>query len=203
MDDSTLRYYEANARRLTDRYEAADVVHLHALLAQWIKPGQRVLEIGCGCGRDAAFIASLGCDVIATDASPAMLDCVPHAWRAAATFRQAAFPLPGDDPLFSEQFDVIVAIAVLMHIPESDIAMFAQQVRALLKPNGRFICSFCAGRESSLEDPRLYVHRERETVVHLLQPLGLRLASASVDPDDMGRQQSWTSLVFCVEAPLI
>jgi len=41
-------------------------------LAARFGPGQRVLELGCGTGEDAAFLAARGVFVQATDASPAM-----------------------------------------------------------------------------------------------------------------------------------
>ncbi len=44
----------------------------------WMKPlfapGSRVLELGCGTGEDALWLARRGVEVTATDASPAMLD---------------------------------------------------------------------------------------------------------------------------------
>jgi SAM-dependent methyltransferase len=46
----------------------------HRLLQAHLPPRGRVLEIGCGTGRDAAFLAAHGFRVVATDASAAMLD---------------------------------------------------------------------------------------------------------------------------------
>jgi SAM-dependent methyltransferase len=38
------------------------------------KPGERVLELGCGTGEDAVFLAKRGVSVLASDGSPAMLE---------------------------------------------------------------------------------------------------------------------------------
>jgi ubiquinone/menaquinone biosynthesis C-methylase UbiE len=43
-------------------------------LATHFRPGMRVLELGCGTGEDAVWLARHGVSVAATDASPAMLD---------------------------------------------------------------------------------------------------------------------------------
>ncbi|HEY4689767.1 MAG TPA: methyltransferase domain-containing protein [Anaerolineae bacterium] len=43
-------------------------------LARHIRPGSRVLEIGCGTGEDAVWLARQGAHVLATDVSQAMLD---------------------------------------------------------------------------------------------------------------------------------
>jgi SAM-dependent methyltransferase len=45
----------------------------HRLLSRWIRPGFRVLEIGCGTGVDTAFLAGLGARVVACDPSEEML----------------------------------------------------------------------------------------------------------------------------------
>jgi SAM-dependent methyltransferase len=47
---------------------------VHSRLVQLYPPGSNVLELGCGTGEDAAFLAGIGVAVLATDASRAMLD---------------------------------------------------------------------------------------------------------------------------------
>jgi len=45
----------------------------HAAFAKWIRPGVRVLEIGCGTGADTEFLARLGARIVACDPSEGML----------------------------------------------------------------------------------------------------------------------------------
>jgi ubiquinone/menaquinone biosynthesis C-methylase UbiE len=45
----------------------------HAAFRQWIKPGFRVLEIGCGTGIDTEFLAGIGARIVACDPSEEML----------------------------------------------------------------------------------------------------------------------------------
>jgi SAM-dependent methyltransferase len=45
----------------------------HAAFANWIRPGVRVLEIGCGTGADTEFLARLGARIVACDPSDEML----------------------------------------------------------------------------------------------------------------------------------
>ena len=91
----TIDYYEKHAADLSGLYANADVSDLWELLAQALpKPG-RVLEIGCGSGREACWLASHGWTVTATDASEAMLaEAKKAAADAPIRFEQAAFPLP-------------------------------------------------------------------------------------------------------------
>ena len=69
MDTATLNAYETRAAEFAARYGAADLAPLHRLLLVHLPPAGRVLEIGCGTGREAAFLAEHGFTVIATDAA--------------------------------------------------------------------------------------------------------------------------------------
>jgi len=196
MDEGTLRYYDENAATLAGWYRETDVAHLHEILRRWLQPGQRVFEIGCGCGRDAAFMADLGCDVLATDASKGMLSAVPKDWSRIASYRQAAFPLRPDDPLLGRRFDAVVAIATMMHVPDGDLLAFLSQVRTLLTDRGVFICSVCPTHPCANDDPRLYVERDPLQLQLLLKRIGLRMVAMDSCPDNCGRHIEWTTQVF-------
>ncbi|TVP63226.1 MAG: class I SAM-dependent methyltransferase [Nitriliruptor sp.] len=78
------RYFEAAAERYDEedftQATDAEVAQLRSLLD--LLPGQRVLDIGCGTGRHAVPLATLGLQVTGVDLSPAMLERA--AARAAA-----------------------------------------------------------------------------------------------------------------------
>ena len=74
MDPVTLHTYKTRDADFAARYGAADLAPLHRLLLAHLPPAGRVLEVGCGTGREAAFLAGRGFTVIATNASEAMLD---------------------------------------------------------------------------------------------------------------------------------
>ena len=56
MDRSTIDYYNKNAEKLAELHETADMSEMHALLGRFLSEKARILEIGCGSGRDAAFL---------------------------------------------------------------------------------------------------------------------------------------------------
>lgn len=125
---STLAWYDDNAARLTPRYESAQPRALQQTLARWIRPGMRVVELGCGSGRDARFMASLVAQVTATDGSTAMvaeanrLGGAPEflrltlpATRTQLIERGLAANTPDGTPC-DGRFDAVVSIAMLMHL---------------------------------------------------------------------------------------
>ena len=75
MDQATVDYYNANAAACAAKYESADMSHLdHLLLRHLPEKAARVLELGFGSGREAAFLLQNGHDVRAIDASAGMVE---------------------------------------------------------------------------------------------------------------------------------
>lgn len=202
MTNSTISWYDKYAGQLALQYDQADTKSLHALLRKWIPSGANVLEIGCGSGRDAFFLASLGCTVTATDGSEAMLKTArlrsPKETEGKVSFQPALFPLPDNHTLLSKKFSAITSIALLMHIPDIDLFSFACQVKSLLKDGGIFFCSFSCGERQG-KDGRLYVIREAGEVQLLFERLGFRLLAREETKDGLGRNILWTTVVFSLE----
>ena len=73
MKDYTLSHYEKFAPEISTRYEKIDFSQVQNELLEILSRNTRVLEVGCGSGRDAAFFLFRGIDVTATDGSRGML----------------------------------------------------------------------------------------------------------------------------------
>ncbi|MFQ5593399.1 MAG: class I SAM-dependent methyltransferase [Anaerolineae bacterium] len=62
---------------------------------EWLEasfqPGDHVLELGCGTGEDAVWLAQGGVQVLATDASPAMLEVAQRKAEAIGVAEQLSF----------------------------------------------------------------------------------------------------------------
>jgi len=97
------------------------------------RPGERVLDLGCGDGVLTAQIAATGAVVTAVDASPDMV--------AAATANGIdARVVDARDLPFHQEFDAVFSNAVLHWIPEVDRVLAG--VASSLRPGGRFVAEF-------------------------------------------------------------
>lgn len=199
MKNPTISWYEKNAESISREYDNANVDALHTLFRRWIPSQGKILEIGCGSGRDAYFLASLGCFVVALDGSDAMLQAAQKRHSREKTgnilFQSALFPLPNEHPLLVCKFDAITAIAVLMHFSDDELCSFACQVKALLTEKGIFLCSFSSGERTS-NDERFYKNRDSEKIQLLFERVGFRLLTREESKDGLGRDIVWTTLVF-------
>jgi SAM-dependent methyltransferase len=118
--------------------------------------GGTVLEVGCGSGILTRHLLGAGHRVIATDASPAMLD-LARAEAPGAELRLLRLP---DDPV--PEVDAVVGVGhVLNYLPDADAAR--QALRALagaLRPGGVLALDVCEprfGRLRSQAPPRALV----------------------------------------------
>lgn len=101
------------------------------------KPGQRVLDIGCGTGELTAELASTGATLIGMDADPQMVA------QAQAQYPDVTFQT-GDmrDFRVEEPVDVLFSNAALHWIPGKDIAQAVACMAKSIKPGGRFVVEF-------------------------------------------------------------
>ncbi|HEY4359452.1 MAG TPA: methyltransferase domain-containing protein [Bryobacteraceae bacterium] len=120
--------YARNARFVSDL--GSPVVELLAP-----KPGERILDLGCGDGVLSKKLADLGCEVVAVDSS------VPQV-EAARKLGLNAHATAGEDLPYREEFDAVFSNAVLHWIKRADAMLEA--VYRSLKPGGRFVAE-CGG----------------------------------------------------------
>src|SRR5260370_40837549 len=69
--DAYARYYDLLYRR---KDYAAEAAYVDSLLRRYEVPGRRLLELGCGTGRHATELASLGYTIHGIDRSDVMLE---------------------------------------------------------------------------------------------------------------------------------
>ena len=141
-----------------------------------IQPTDKLLEIGCGEGRDARFLLDGGYDLLATDISPAAIEfCRWKSPEYAQSF-QILDCLSGES---FGQFDFIYAVAVVhMLVPDSDRAGFYRFIRDHLTENGiALICSMGDGITQRQSD--ISKAFELQDRIHVPSGQLLKLASTS------------------------
>jgi SAM-dependent methyltransferase len=101
-----------------------------SLIGDLVPPGGRILDLGCGTGRAARYLAGRGDRVVGLDSSEEMLRL---AVAGSTVVAGDAFALPfGPD-----SFDAVVALRLAFHYP--DLCALLDAVRAILAPGGRIV----------------------------------------------------------------
>jgi 2-polyprenyl-3-methyl-5-hydroxy-6-metoxy-1,4-benzoquinol methylase len=114
---------------------------LHAHYARVFRPGQRVLDVGCGTGIDALALARMGISVVGIDGSAAMVQRLNDkvgAARLEPLVEARVMQIQDVSALGEQRFDGIVsAFASLSALP--DLGGFAQDAARLMRPGGRVV----------------------------------------------------------------
>ena len=111
---------------------------------QKLKPGMRILEIGCGEGGNLAPFSRMGCSVTGIDIVPMRID------QAREFFKEDGLDgdfvcndiLKTDDDTMPGRYDLILCHDVIEHIPSKD--KFLARVHSLLAPGGKAFFGFPA-----------------------------------------------------------
>lgn len=99
------------------------------------RPGERVLDLGCGTGHLTAQIAERGAETIGIDSSASMIA------QARQNYPKLKFQLAdARDFAFDAPFDAVFSNAALHWVLEADSVV--RSVAKALKPGGRFVLEF-------------------------------------------------------------
>lgn len=99
------------------------------LLKDWLKPGSRVLDVGCGSGEFAYLAKQAGCEVVAFDPGGEYLDFARDEYGVEAFISRWE-----DADLEPGSFDVITCFHVVEHLRKPVDAL--RQMAAWAKPDG-------------------------------------------------------------------
>lgn len=173
---------------LQEQFGNIDIYVFDQLLRGRIAPGMRVLDAGCGDGRNIVYLLRSGYEVFGVDTNPASIEQVR---RLASRFAPA---LPAGnfrvEPIEQMTFpdacaDVVISSAVLHFAP--DEARFSEMIRdtwRVLKPGGMLVCRLAstigiedqvrrvAGRRFQLPDGSERYLVDEAVLVELTSALG-------------------------------
>lgn len=157
-------------------------------LGRWlrVRPGTRVLDVGCGVGRWSCRLARRGASVTGVDLSPTMIAQAQA--RAAAQGVAARCRFAAQDLAALEvegQFDLILGVTVLQHVLEpAALRAAVQGLCSHLAEDGTLILLEAAPERpvASCDSP-VFQARPRETYLRLFEACGLTVqAVTGVDP---------------------
>lgn len=140
--DSTMSYSSALFTPEAEcSMEAAQLAKYRRILSRLdARPGQRVLEIGCGWGGFAEVAArEAGLNVLGVTLSPAQLDYARQRMEKASLEAQVKLELCDYRDLSGETFDHIVSIEMFEAVGERWWPSYFSTLKRLLRPEGRAV----------------------------------------------------------------
>lgn len=187
------RWYDTPAGQHHDQYQKALV---QRFLPQ-AKPGQQLLDVGCGSGHWSHFFVSLGYRVVGVDVSERMIDTAK-----AKALPQCLFELADacDLPFDADFFDVVAAMTTLEFVSDTPKAL--SEMFRCVKPSGRVLIG-TLNRDAPINRHRLVKGKQPyasgrllsfEELHQLLEPFGqVRIAMTD---EHAGKHALWPRRLF-------
>lgn len=166
-----------------------------ALVAAMPKNPGRILDLGCGPGRDLVAFKQQGHTAIGLDATPAFVEMAERL-SGCEVWQQSFLSLD----LPAEFFDGIFANASLIHVPQAEMVRVLQDLWRSLVPAGAIVMSVTRGEgEGFVPRPTGYRYVagwEHETLVPCVQQAGFELLHHYYRPPGLpSHAQSWLVIV--------
>ena len=163
--DSTLEYYNENAASFVEGTRNVDFSVLQTEFSSLVKKGGRILDLGCGSGRDSKAFLNMGYEVVAVDGSPEICKL------ASEYIGQPVICLAFQDYMPEGTFDGIWACASLLHLKVEDVNVVMKKMAAALSEDGVFYASFKYGSFSGERNGRFFTDLDEGSFEALLEDI--------------------------------
>jgi 2-polyprenyl-3-methyl-5-hydroxy-6-metoxy-1,4-benzoquinol methylase len=197
--DPSAAYYDANAEEYSAATFKIDMDAIRSRFLCNVPAGARILDAGCGSGRDTVAFLKSGYSVKAFDGSTKM------AQHASIYSGQQCEVLRFQDMEFEQEFDAVWSCAALLHVPKSEMKDVLGRIVRSLKPSGIAYFSFIEGNDERIAaDGRFYNSYTMESLRDLLQDVGgVREVDCwrSSRAPDSPQQTSWLNMIIQRTAP--
>lgn len=183
------RYKTAHQKGVSWASDESSPIVLEVLRKYRIDPGQDLLEIGCGEGRDARAVLEGGYSLLATDIST---EAIAYCKKRMPHFQEHFHVLDCLSDKLDQAFDFIYAVAVVhMLVLNGDRNGFYQFIHQHLKPEGlALICTMGDGEfemQSDISRAFEIQQRDHESGKMLVAGTSCRMVSFQTFEDEIRR----------------
>jgi SAM-dependent methyltransferase len=184
-------YYDARAAELAERYELASAETVNGWLANTVDgEAGLAIDVGASSGRDAAWLAGKGWNVVAVEPSAGMR-AEGQRRHGSLSIQWEADKLPAlpNVTRLGYRADLVLANAVWMHVSPSERNRALRKFMGLTKSGGLIAITL---RQGPAEDERVFHPATAAEIKQIARSLGLTVELDMVHPDALGRTNvSW------------
>ena len=192
--DATIQYYDENAHAFFENTSNANLISIQNRFLSHIKTGRKILDLGCGSGRDARYFLDRGYEVEAIDGSSEM--CRLAATLLSQSVKQMLF----QDLQDIDRYDGIWACASILHMKKAELPDMFRKIDVALKKEGVFYTSFKHGTFEGMRNGRYFTDLDKPALELILKDAAVMMKPVDLWLSDDARverrSEQWFNIIF-------
>lgn len=190
---NTLDYYNKNSEEYFNSTLNVDMTNTYKEFLKLVPEGGKILDLGCGSGRDSMNFMKLGYEVTAVDGSKEL------AKRASVLLGKEVIVSTFEELELKEKFHGIWACASLLHIKREDLKTVLNNLYNNLDDNGVFYMSFKYGEKEYVDDKNRYFNcfTDESIISFINENTKYNILGLYITEDKLGRvnEVKWVNLI--------
>ena len=190
---NTLDYYNKNSEEYFNSTLNVDMINTYKEFLKLVPEGGKILDLGCGSGRDSMNFMKLGYEVTAVDGSKEL------AKKASALLGKEVIASTFEELELKEKFHGIWACASLLHIKREDLKTVLNNLYNNLEDNGVFYMSFKYGEKEYVDDKNRYFNcfTDESIISFINENTKYNILGLYITEDKLGRvnEVKWVNLI--------
>ncbi len=193
--NKTLEYYNSQSSTFIDRYNTVKITKLHQIFEKYIKSKDFVLDVGFGSGRDLRFIRdNITKKVFGIDGCEKFVEYLKEEDFFENRVAHSILPYINTSLFDVQIYNIVISIAVFMHLNSQDLELTIQNIYQILAKNGKIIISYSTTQRNN--DKRSFYNLKKDNITNLFQKNGFIEIEYIVNLDNLKREICWTTQVF-------
>lgn len=190
---NTLDYYNKNSEEYFNSTLNVDMTNTYKEFLKLVPEGGKILDLGCGSGRDSMNFMKLGYEVTSVDGAKKL------AKRASVLLGKEVIVSTFEELELKEKFHGIWACASLLHIKREDLKTVLNNLYNNLDDNGVFYMSFKYGEKEYVDDKNRYFNcfTDESIISFINENTKYNILGLYITEDKLGRvnEVKWVNLI--------
>lgn len=190
---NTLDYYNKNSEEYFNSTLNVDMTNTYKPFLKLVPKDGKILDLGCGSGRDSMNFMKLGYEVTAVDGAKEL------AKKASVLLGKEVIVSTFEELELKEKFHGIWACASLLHIKREDLKTVLNNLYNNLDDNGVFYMSFKYGEKEYVDDKNRYFNcfTDESIISFINENTKYNILGLYITEDKLGRvnEVKWVNLI--------
>lgn len=188
----SIKYYNDNAQEYYDKSVSLNLSNIYPYFLKHLNKNDKILDVGCGSGRDSKVFLSLGYDVTSIDGSYEL------AKLASEYIGKEVIVSDFKDIVYNDEFNGIWAMSSLLHLPKKETLMVYKNLINALKENGVMYVCYKIGNNERYDKGRFfndYTEKEFRDFI-LNENLNLKINDIFITGSQMNKEEQFLNAIL-------